>query len=73
MADSNQNLLAQPEPLLLKPREVAVRLGIGKTKVYEMLQQGQLPQIRIRGSRRVPLQALLTWIEQNTQAGPSSR
>jgi excisionase family DNA binding protein len=54
-------------PLLLKAKEVAKILGIGRTKVYEMMAAGELPVVHIGTAVRVPRQRLLDWIEENTQ------
>jgi len=53
--------------LLLKPSEVAQRLGIGKTKVYDLIGRGELPTLRL-GPRclRVSASALDIWIERQT-------
>ena len=57
------------EKFLLKPTEAADMLGIGRTRIYEMLAEGELPSIRIGRSVRVPVAALNKWIEerQNNQ------
>ncbi len=51
------------EKLLLRPAEAAEAIGIGRSKVYELLASGELPSIRIGGSVRVPVDALRAWIE----------
>ena len=57
------------EKLLLKPMEAAEILGIGRSRMYEMLAQGELPSIRIGRSVRIPVDALQLWIrEQETGA-----
>ena len=48
--------------LLLRPTEAAEAIGIGRSKIYELLASGELPSIRIGGSVRVPLDALRDWI-----------
>ncbi len=61
------------EKLLLKPMEAAEMLGIGRSRTYEMLAQGELPSIRIGRSVRIPVDALQLWIrEQETGAGISN-
>ncbi len=49
--------------LLLRPTEAAEAIGIGRSKVYELLASGELPSIRIGGSVRVPVDALRAWID----------
>ena len=44
--------------LLLTPVEAASALGIGRSKLYELIQTGQLPSVRIGTCRRVPTEAL---------------
>jgi excisionase family DNA binding protein len=50
------------ERLLLRPVEAAEAIGVGRSKVYELLASGELPSIRIGGSLRVPVDALRAWI-----------
>jgi excisionase family DNA binding protein len=54
-------------PLLLKPEEVAKMLGLGRSKVYDMLNAGELPVVRIGSAVRVPRKQLLDWIEEHTE------
>lgn len=42
------------EPMLLRPSEVARMLGIGRSKVYEMIRNGELPVVRIGTTLRIP-------------------
>jgi excisionase family DNA binding protein len=52
------------DKLLLRPTEAAEAIGIGRSKVYELLASAELPSIRIGGSVRVPVDALRKWIDQ---------
>ena len=52
---------------LLKAKEVAAILGLGRSKVYEMTERGELPVVRIGTAVRVPLGALMKWIEEHTE------
>ena len=60
--------LAIPEDdmdkLLLTPTEAATALGIGRSKVYELMQTGQLQSVHIGACRRVPAEALHAFLEQ---------
>ena len=61
------------EKMLLKPLEAAQTLGIGRTKIYELIACGEIPSIRIGRSVRVPVYALRKWIERQNkdiEAGP---
>jgi excisionase family DNA binding protein len=46
------------EPILLTPAEAARALGIGRSKLYELLQTGVLESVRIGACRRIPVDAL---------------
>ena len=48
--------------LLLKPSEVATRLGLGRAHVYQLLATGELPSIRLGRCIRVPVSALNDWV-----------
>jgi excisionase family DNA binding protein len=64
-SDSAPKDAVQP-PLLLRAEEVAELLGLGRTKVYEMMASAQLPVVRIGTAVRVPRQKLIEWIDENT-------
>ena len=46
------------DQLLLTPTEAARALGIGRSKLYELMRQGAIRSIRIGTCRRVPTAAL---------------
>ena len=52
------------DKLLLTPTEAASALGIGRSKVYELLKSGQLQSVHIGACRRVPRDALTAFLEQ---------
>lgn len=58
------------EKILLTPKECAEALSIGRTRMYSMLAQSQLPSVRIGRSIRVPVAALERWVEAH-QGGAS--
>lgn len=41
------------DKLLLTPTEAAQVLGIGRSKLYDLMRAGVVPSLRIGGSRRV--------------------
>ena len=59
------------EQILLRAEEVARALGLGRSKVYELMQSGELPVVRIGRSVRVARAALESWVRANTST-PSS-
>jgi excisionase family DNA binding protein len=50
-------------PLLLTVERAAERLELSRTKVYELIADGELESIKIGGSRRVPAAALHDYVE----------
>lgn len=52
--------------LLLKPEEVAVIIGVGRSRVYELLARHALPAVKIGNSIRVPADGLRAWVQENT-------
>lgn len=44
--------------MLLRPLEAAEVLGIGRTKVYDLIHRGEIPSIRFDGSIRIPTDQL---------------
>jgi excisionase family DNA binding protein len=50
------------EQLLFRPTEAAQRLGIGRTKVYELMASGALRSVKIGSARRVSANALADFV-----------
>lgn len=51
-------------PLLLLTREQAAEaIGIGRSKLYELMRSGALLSVRIGTCRRIPTSALIDYIE----------
>lgn len=53
--------------LLLKPMEAAEVLGIGRTRLYELLARRAIPTVRIGHRVRVPVEALRRWIKSEAE------
>lgn len=56
------------EPLLLRPVEAAEMLAVSRSRIYELINAGSIPAVRLGESRslRVPLAALRRLIEEQT-------
>ena len=52
------------DKLLLTPTEAAHALGIGRSKIYELMQTGQLESVHIGACRRVPAEAVHNFLLQ---------
>lgn len=61
--------------LLLTPAEAARALGIGRSKLFELLATGAIPSIRIGSCRRIALDDLRAFVEKfkQQQAVPQQR
>ena len=46
------------DPMLLTPTEAAAALGIGRSKLYELMQAGVLESVHIGTCRRIPADAV---------------
>ena len=55
--------------LLFTPSEAAAVLGVGRSKVYELLRNFQLPSVRIDRCRRIPADELVALVERLRSAG----
>jgi excisionase family DNA binding protein len=55
------------QKVLLDSRDVSRLLGLGRTKVFEMMARSELPVIRIGRCVRVPREALMEWISSETR------
>lgn len=49
-------------PLLIRPEQAALALGVSRTKVYELMASGQLASVKIGRSRRIPVDALTAFV-----------
>jgi excisionase family DNA binding protein len=55
------------EQLLLRAEEAAKLLGLGRSKVFQLLASGELPSVRIVRAVRVPAAELRVWVERRTK------
>jgi len=61
------------DKLLLTPVEAGRVLGIGRSKIYELMRAGTLRSVRLDNCRRIPVDDLVALVEQLRDAAtPSS-
>ncbi len=48
--------------LLYKPEAAAAQLGIGRSKLFELIAAGEIETVQIGRSRRVPTEALESYV-----------
>ncbi len=56
------------EKLLLKVPEAAELVGLGRSKLYELMKAGEIPAIRIGRGVRIPANGLREWVARQTEA-----
>jgi excisionase family DNA binding protein len=56
---------------LLTVVEAARELGISRSKVYELLADGELPSVRIGRTRRIAVTALEEFVTAHTDRAPA--
>lgn len=49
--------------LLLRPEEAADVLGIGRSKLYDLLATGEIESVHIGSCRRIPVEGLHAYVE----------
>lgn len=56
-------------PLLYKPESAAAHLGIGRSKLFELIAAGEIETVQIGRSRRVPAEALEEYVARLRHVG----
>ena len=59
----DKTVVMYAEKLLYRAQEAADCLGLSRTKVYELIQAGILPAVRVDGCRRVRRDDLRSFVE----------
>ena len=54
-------------PLLVTVLEAAELMSVGRTTIYQLLEEGHLPSVLIGKSRRIPISAIHQYVEQLTR------
>lgn len=57
------------EPLLYRVPEAARMLSLGKSKTWELVLRGDLESIKIDGARRVPAEAIASYVRRLREGG----
>lgn len=53
--------------VFLRPREIAVLLGVTRERVYSLLRDREIPSTRVGGSIRVPRGAWERWLSAKSE------
>jgi excisionase family DNA binding protein len=54
----------RPGPLLLRVEEAAAVLRIGRTRMFALIESGEVRSLKLGRSRRVPVDALRAYVDQ---------
>lgn len=54
-------------PLCINTSEACKMLGLGRTKLYTMLKEHQIPHIRVGGRILIPVKELENWLHEQSQ------
>ena len=68
-----RNPQAPTTTLLLRVEEAAEALSLGRSTVYELIRDGELPVVKIGRATRIPVQAVEAWVESNTADAQGER
>jgi excisionase family DNA binding protein len=60
------------EPLVVRPREACKMLSIGRTRLYELLRDGEIESYRHGRSRRIPIASIRRFIGRQIEDAPST-
>lgn len=60
----DDSVSSSARPLWLTVPMVAGQLSLGKTKVYELIELGGLPVVRVGRAVRIPTLRFLKWVEE---------
>ena len=61
----NENI--EEQELLLRISAASRILSVSRSKLYELVAKNQVPHVKIGNSLRIPVQAMRTSIEKNTE------
>ncbi|WP_328646720.1 helix-turn-helix domain-containing protein [Amycolatopsis sp. NBC_00348] len=59
---STETASTEHEPLLVRVEEAARLLCIGRTRVYDLINSGELKSVKIFGARRVPRTSIDSYV-----------
>jgi excisionase family DNA binding protein len=81
-AEGRDTDLGQPDPpggarhrsgkRLLRPEEAAQLLGVGRTKLFELLRTNDLRSVTVGGSRRIPIEDVDAFVANLRGGGPAT-
>lgn len=55
-------------PITVRPKEAAKMIGIGMTKLYELINSKEIPSFLVGRTRMIEVEELRRWIERQKEA-----
>lgn len=55
--------------ILYRPVEAAEAIGVSRSRIYELVNSGEIPSIKVGNVTRIPVDKLHEWVEQRTAGG----
>lgn len=59
-------------PIVVTVQEAALLMGLGKSKIYDLMDAGRLDYVKIDSVRRIPMDAICEFIERHRIAARKS-
>ena len=56
------------ERILYRPVEAAEAIGISRARLYELMNSGEIPSVRVGNVKRVPVDKLREWVDRQSGA-----
>lgn len=71
VADEHKPVASPPvlDPILVTPEEASWLLRLSRSKIYLILQSGEIPSLKVGQARRIRLLDLEAWTERKLQDG----
>lgn len=67
--DNSDRAMAALAPLALRPRDAAAALGIGRRKLWELTNRGEIPCVRVGRSVIYPVCVIESWLAEKAKGG----
>lgn len=58
----------QPPPITVRIRDACRMTGIGRSKLYELISEGEIETIKVGSMTLVPVRSIETFLERQAQA-----
>ena len=56
------------ERILYRPGEAAEAIGVSRSRLYELINSGEIPSVKVGNVKRVPVDKLREWVDRQSGA-----